>query len=403
MPASLQPVVVIRYGEIALKGKNRGQFIGQLEKNVAFALRELTDWELRRTHGRLFVEFTRDLPWENGGSHLADQVLARLQRVFGVVSASLAVRTELSLEAVQHAAAVVMAAARRRLPREPVTFKVECRRPNKGFPLTSPEVARLVGAHLLRTLPGLRVDVHHPDLTVEVELREQAYINASLVAGPGGLPVGVSGRGMVLLSGGIDSPVAAWLALKRGIEVQAVHFHSFPFTSERAKEKVLDLCKVLAPYAAGTLVLHVVHFTEVQKVLQSDGPPELLTILMRRAMMRLAGRIAAETGALALITGESVGQVASQTLESLLVTNAAASLPVLRPLITYDKTEIMELARRIGTYEISIRPYQDCCALFVPRHPKTRPRLAAVERVEAGLELADLLTEAVNTREVLRF
>jgi len=296
----MEPVIIIHYGEIALKGKNRQFFVRQLKKNIRVALADLEGWRLRQTHGRLFVEFAHDTVGKTGTGErvhrglqfgLAREARDRLQQLPGIVAVSPAVRTDLALDRIFDAAELVLDDALRRLNRHGVTFKVETRRPNKSFPMTSPEVSSELGGHLLNWAPaefGLTVDVHQPDIQVDVELREEAYVHAGSVPGPGGLPVGVSGRGLALLSGGIDSPVALWLALKRGIEMHAVHFHSFPFTSDRARQKVEDLCEVIAPASAGTLKLHVVHFTDIQKLLQSDGPPALLTILMRRSMMRIA-------------------------------------------------------------------------------------------------------------------
>ena len=280
------------------------------------------------------------------------------------------------------------------------TFKVETRRPNKSFPLKSPEVSREVGAHILRNLQGLKVDVHEPDILLEVEIRERAFVYCEKVPGLGGLPVGCNGKAMLLLSGGIDSPVAGYMLMKRGVEIEAVYFHSFPFTSDRAKEKVIELCKVLANYP-GKMRLHVVNFTEALKEIGENTPDEFLTLMMRRMMVRIAEKIANNIGAKALITGESLGQVASQTLEALVATNEVATMPIFRPLIGFDKVEIMELANKIGTYEISIEPYADCCTLFVPKHPKTRPNLSSVQNAERGLDIEELTEMSLKDIKII--
>jgi thiamine biosynthesis protein ThiI len=246
----------------------------------------------------------------------------------------------------------------------------------------------------------LKVDVHHPDIEVEVEIRERGFVYCERIPGPGGLPLGCNGRAVLLLSGGIDSPVAGYMMMKRGVEIEPVYFHSFPFTSDRAREKVIDLCKVLAEYS-GRMRLHVVNFTDVLKELGEKGPDELLTILMRRMMVRISQEIAARVGAKALITGESVGQVASQTMEALIATNEVAKMPVFRPVIGFDKVEIMDLAKKIGTYDISIEPYADCCTVFVPEHPKTRPELEGVHEAEEKFDIEELTKTGLRDVEVI--
>jgi thiamine biosynthesis protein ThiI len=280
------------------------------------------------------------------------------------------------------------------------TFKVETRRPNKSFPLKSPEISREVGAHLLRNLKDLKVDVHNPDIEVDVEVRERAFVYCERIPGPGGLPVGSNGRAVLLLSGGIDSPVAGYMVMKRGVEIVPVYFHSFPFTSDRAREKVVDLCRVLAGYS-GKIRLHVVNFTDVLKELGGKSPNEFLTILMRRMMVRISQEIAGKVGAKALVTGENLGQVASQTMEALNATNEVARMPIFRPLIGFDKVEIMDLAKKIGTYDISIEPYADCCSVFVPEHPRTRPRLSDVHEAESGLDIERLTEWGLKDVEVI--
>ncbi|HEY8552065.1 MAG TPA: tRNA uracil 4-sulfurtransferase ThiI [Thermaerobacter sp.] len=432
-----QRVLLVRYGEIGLKGRNRPRFEQALVRQVRRALASWPGVAVYRTPGRVWVEPPAGVDPE--------PLLEALKRVFGVVAVSPAERVSLDLEAIGEAALRVLEDAladssqANALPgsrsgagaaggptrddasapasvaatsggaatdpataggpgatRTPITFKVEARRSNKRFPLTSIEINRQLGSRLLAAHPELKVDVQRPHITVHVEIRHDgAYVYARSVPGPGGLPVGVTGRACALLSGGIDSPVAVWMAMKRGLSVIPVHFHSPPFTSERAREKVVDVTRVLARWG-GPLPLWVVHFTEVQRAIQLECPPELTITLMRRMMFRLAERIAARERALALVTGESLGQVASQTMESIRTIGAVTTLPVLRPLIGMDKAEIVDRARAIGTYEISILPYEDCCTLFVPAHPATRPRPEQAEAAEAVRDWEPLLAEALE-------
>lgn len=381
---------LIRYGEIGLKGKNQKFFLHTLLTRMKQALAPLGKARYWKTQGRLFVEMETD--------HEAEEALTRLQRVFGIVSVSPVRRAPLDLESIKDVALAELKAAQ--ATEGGSTFKVEARRADKSFPFNSMEINQLVGAHLLEHTAGLSVDVIEPDLRVRVEIREEAYIYTRMIPGPGGLPLGTSGRAVLLLSGGIDSPVAGWMTMKRGVKITPVYFHSFPFTGDRVKEKVIDLCQVMAGYG-GDMDLYVVHFTEIQKSLAQNCPEDLGTILMRRMMMRLAERIAQKVGAKALVTGESIGQVASQTLESLMVTNAVVQLPVFRPLIGLDKEEIIKRSQAIGTYDISIRPYEDCCTVFVPKHPVTKPRLEQVEKAEEALPLEALLQEALERTEVI--
>lgn len=375
--------LLVRYGEISLKGKNRSDFEQRLLVNIEQALADLPPRQIRKTFGRIFIELKDDLA----------EVKERLQRVFGVVSFSPVAEAPLDLGLIREKALQVL----EHTPGQ--TFKVETKRSYKGFPYKSPEINHLVGGYLLART-GQKVDVHNPDRIIHLEIRDDAaYIYSQIIPGPGGLPVGVTGRGVLLLSGGLDSPVAGWLGLKRGLELTALHFHSFPFTSERSKEKVVELCRVLAGFA-GSLRLVVAPFTAIQKAIRQSCPEELYVTIMRRMMFRIAEQVAHREGALALLTGESLGQVASQTLESIAVINKVVQLPVLRPVISWDKTEIVELARKIGTYEISIQPYEDCCTLFVPRHPATRPRLEKVEKAEKNLDVKGLMEECLENLEI---
>lgn len=388
-------VILVRYGEIGLKGENRPAFENLLVRRVREALRGLAGLAVTKRPGRLLVSVGEGAP----GAWVVDAAGDRLARVFGIVSFSPAAETGLDPAEIEAAA---VEALRRAAGGGEATFKVEARRANKAFPMDSPTLARHLGGRLLQAVPGLRVDVHQPRITVNVEVRDHAYVFTRVLPGPGGLPVGASGRAALLLSGGIDSPVAGWMAMKRGLELDAVHFHSPPFTSERSREKVADLCRVLARWG-GRVTLHAVHFTEAQKAIYERCPADLGVPLMRRLMFRVAEAVARGRGGLALVTGESLGQVASQTLESLHAVNRVATVPVLRPLIGMDKAEIVDLARRIGTYEVSILPYEDCCTVFVPRHPRTRPSLEEVEAAEARLDVPGLVEGAlarVETEEV---
>lgn len=383
-------LLLVRYGEIGLKGKNRSHFVSALVKNLQKALERVDcDAEVSHRFGRVYVEWTR------GDREAIYGVVAS---TFGVVSFSPAVRVPLDQEAMCRAAEEAFRSARE--GRTVKTFKVEARRSEKAFPLTSMEINRAVGGYVLRRHRDISVDVHDPDVTLNIEVRSEGIlIYSRVIPGPGGLPVGTSSKAMLLLSGGIDSPVAGWYALKRGIALEAVHFHSFPFTSERSLQKVRDLCQVLAGYA-GPIPIHVVHFTEVQRAIQQQVPSSFRITVMRRFMFRIATALAEARGALALVTGESVGQVASQTLESMRAIGEVTSLPVLRPLVGFDKHEIVTDARRIGSYELSILPYEDCCTIFVPENPQTRPKLERVRKVEEPLDVDALVEEAVGRTEL---
>ncbi|MDI3327493.1 MAG: tRNA uracil 4-sulfurtransferase ThiI [Alicyclobacillaceae bacterium] len=389
-------LLLLREGEAALKGKNRSSFERQFLANVRAALEPYPGARVYRSDGRVLVD-VGDHPWRD--------VAEAVGRVFGVVSLSPVRTAGLAWEQIEEAAVELAreTAGRIRSGGGRVTFKVEARRAGKQYPLTSPEISRRLGAALLRQVGGIEVDVHRPDFVLTVEVRpEEAFLFAETIPGPGGLPVGVGGKAMLLLSGGIDSPVAGWMTMKRGVRVEAVHFHSFPFTSERARKKAEDLAAVLASFGGGT-VLHVVHFTEVQKAIRMHCPDSLSVTVMRRMMLRIAERIARRRGALALVTGESLGQVASQTLESMAVINEVTNMPVLRPLVGMDKVEIIRLARQIGTYEISIRPYEDCCTVFTPKNPSTRPRPEPVHRAEAALDVEGLTARAADSAETVDF
>lgn len=387
---SYSRLLLIRYGEIGIKGRNRKQFISSLVQNLRHAVRRTgVKADIYHTYGRIYLEW-------NGEEEQA--VYDAVRSTFGVVSFSPAVRVENEVDVICNTAAEALTRAARSGPVR--TFKVEARRSHKAFPLTSIELNRTVGSFVARQHPDIRVDVHNPDVIVAVEVRsEGTLVYSEVMPGLGGLPVGTSSKAMLLLSGGIDSPVAAWFALKRGIRLEAVHFHSYPFTSDRSLQKVKDLTRVLTRYA-GPLALHVVHFTDVQTAIQRHVPDSYGITIMRRFMFRIAERLAELHDGQALVTGESVGQVASQTLESMRAINEVTTMPVLRPLIGMDKMEIIEHAQAIGTYELSILPYEDCCTLFVPRHPQTRPRIADVLKIEANLPVDELVQGAVERTEL---
>lgn len=370
-----------------MKGKNRSEFENRLVRNIREKLKPFPGVRVTKTYGRVFVEL-------NGQP--MDDVTQALTEVFGVIDISPARRVESDINRIREAALQLVQEVHPR----PRTFKVIAKRARKDFPHTSQELNHLLGSHILKNTEGLQVDVHHPELALRVEVRQEGtYLyNGSGLPGPGGLPVGSSGRVMLMLSGGIDSPVAAYLALKRGAALEAVHFHSYPFTSERARKKVEDLGQILTRYA-GKIKLHVVPLTEIQTQIREQCPSSYMITIMRRFMMRITEKLARKNGALAMVTGESLGQVASQTLESMNAINDVTRMPVLRPLVGMDKQEIMEVSRKIGTYETSILPYEDCCTVFQPKNPVTRPGVERARELEARLDVEKLVTAAVEGTE----
>ena len=383
------PLIALRYGELFLKGQNRHTFERQLEQNLRRALSGLPSVKLERGQGRIFL---------SGDAQELRSAEERARRVFGFSSLSRALAVPSDLDAL--AAGALSLVEREGPASAPRSFKVETQRSDKRFPFPSPEISRIVGAAIHTTL-GWPVDLHHPELVVGVEVGAvQSFVFVGKIPGAGGLPVGTGGRVLLLLSGGIDSPVAGHLMQKRGCTLDALYFHSPPHTSSRARDKVLQLAERLA-WAQGQLALHVVPFTAVQEQIRDRAPAELSVVLYRRMMMRIASRLAQSRRCLALATGESLGQVASQTLGNLACIEAAAELPVLRPLLSFDKTETIALARQLGSYEISILPYDDCCSLFVPRHPSTRVAPADAEAAEAELPVEALLAAAVEGTERL--
>ncbi|MBQ9950482.1 MAG: tRNA 4-thiouridine(8) synthase ThiI [Clostridia bacterium] len=382
-------VILIRYAEIHLKGLNRPFFERKLEHNIRHALHDI-DHKIRNESGRIYAVGISDTQ--------LDTAAQRLTKVFGVHSVSIAVSTEKSWESVKQAASELM--SREIQDGKKHTFKVFAKRADKKFPMTSEEICRELGHELLESFDNISVDIHTPEIKVGVEIRDKAIIYTNEIRGAGGLPVGTSGRAALLLSGGIDSPVAGYMIAKRGVELSAVHFFSYPYTSERAKDKVIDLAKIVSEYA-GEIRLHVVPFTEIQLTIHERCPEKETTLLMRRLMMKISQKIAEKDGALALITGESIGQVASQTVEALCCTDDAVTMPVFRPCIGMDKMEITEIAKRINTFETSIIPEEDCCTVFVPKHPVTKPVLQNIRESESLVDFEDMIEKAIADSELI--
>lgn len=386
---------LIKYGEIGIKGKNRYMFEDALMRQIRYALKDVDgSFLVRKTHGRVYVDC-------EGDYYDYEDTVEALSRVFGIVGICPVARLENT--GFEQLKQDIVAYVEARYPEKNQTFKVEARRSNKHYPLNSMEINCALGEAVLEAFPEMKVDVHTPDILLNVEVREEIYVYSEIIPGPGGMPVGTNGSAMLLLSGGIDSPVAGYMIAKRGVELEAVYFHAPPYTSERAKEKVLDLARQVASYA-GPIKLHVVNFTDIQLYIYEKCPHEELTIIMRRYMMLIAEHFAKKDGCLGLITGESIGQVASQTMQSLAATNAVCTLPVYRPLIGFDKREIVELSQKINTYETSIQPFEDCCTIFVAKHPVTRPDLARIEKSELNLreKIDELVKTAVETAEVIQ-
>ena len=382
---------IVRCGEVALKGMNKPYFERILLERVKNAIKVFPDAEAKWIEGLMFVRIPADIP--------EDDVVDKCVKVFGVASVSVAVEAEKDIDAIGIKAAEFM---QNIIDTEGVkTFKVKGKRADKSFPVQSPEIGRVVGAIVLKTCKVLKVDVHNPDVTLTVDVRrEGAYIFRDKVRGFGGLPLGTNGKGLILMSGGIDSPVAAFMMAKRGMTIEAVHYHSYPYTSPRAQEKVEELVKVLAGYM-GTIRMHVINLLPIQEQIVLNCPEDETTILVRRFMMRIAEQIAIKNHNMMLITGEDLGQVASQTAEALVVTDAVVDMPVMRPLIAMDKVDIMDKAREIGTYDISIQPYEDCCTVFLPKHPTTKPKLSKIENDEAKLDVDALVAAAVASEEII--
>ncbi|MBP3617339.1 MAG: tRNA 4-thiouridine(8) synthase ThiI [Lachnospiraceae bacterium] len=383
---------LVKYGEIGLKGNNRHIFENALKNRIMDSLRPLGEYIVVREQGRIFVECPQGYDYED--------TVEALGRVFGVTGfCPVKVVETTDWETVKQATGDFV---EEMYPQKKFTFKVAAKRADKQYPITSPEICAKIGEYLLSRFDGISVDVHEPQEVITVEIRNRAYIYSKVLAGPGGMPVGTAGKAMLLLSGGIDSPVAGYMISKRGVAIEATYFHAPPYTSDRAKEKVVDLARIVSRYT-GPIRLNVVNFTDIQLAIYEKCPHEELTIIMRRYMMRIAEHFANQSDCLGMITGESIGQVASQTMHSLLTTNAVCELPVYRPLIGMDKVEIIDIAQKIGTFETSILPYEDCCTIFVAKHPVTKPILSVIEKSEALLAdvIDDLMKEAIETTEVI--
>ena len=387
----MKEIVLIKVGEIVLKGLNRKSFENMLIKNIKHALQGASQCKITSAQSTIYVEPCYD-------DADIDDICERLSKVFGIVAFHRAVVAEKTMESITEVALEYLEdyldCAN--------TFKVEAKRSDKKFPLKSPEICRELGGKILEKFHHLSVDVHNPDVQVTVEVRDfGAYIHAGVVKGAGGVPVGSSGNGTILISGGIDSPVAAWMMAKRGLRLNAVHFASPPYTSQRAEDKVVRLLEKVSAYA-GNITMYTVPFTEIQEKIKNDCPEELFTIIMRRLMMKISQRIAENTDSSCLITGESLGQVASQTMKAIVTTDEAADMVVFRPLIGMDKEEIIKISRKIDTFDISIEPYEDCCTVFTPKHPRTRPVLKYVKEAEKNANFDEMIETALNNLKVTR-
>ncbi|MEI3059444.1 MAG: tRNA uracil 4-sulfurtransferase ThiI [Oscillospiraceae bacterium] len=384
----MNEIFLLKLGEIVLKGQNRKQFESKLRQNVRRRMKPYGEFDVYIIQSTVYVE-PKSLDCDLEGAWEACHF------IFGVVSLCRCRPCEKNLDRIFEAVEAYLGEDLECAQ----SFKVESKRSDKAFPLTSIGISQEIGGRLAEAHPHLQVDVHRPQYTVYVEVRDlAAYVHGPAEPGAGGLPTGVGGRAAVLLSGGIDSPVAAYMIAKRGVEIECIHFFSYPYTSEQARDKVLELARLVTRYC-GRMTVDVVGFTEIQEAIRDGCPEEYFTLIMRRFMMRIAQRIALEHGCKCLVTGENLGQVASQTMEAMGVTGAVVSLPLFTPLIGMDKEEIVTIARRIGTLETSILPYEDCCTVFTPKHPKTKPTLAQVEQAEAGLDVEALISRALEQTE----
>ena len=390
-------ILIVRAGEVALKGMNKPYFERMLVDRIKANLKHTAEigkdkaLDIYRHEGLIYIKADKDLD--------IDEIIHNTVKVFGVASVSKAVEAESDLEAIGREAVRYMNALIE--DRGIKTFKVEAKRADKNFPVKSPEIGRIIGAKVLVGCKVLKVDVHNPDVLLKVDVRHDvSYIYDSKVNGLGGLPLGTNGRGMTLLSGGIDSPVATWMMAKRGMMIEAVHYHPYPYTSDRAREKVIELAQIVSQYT-GKFKMHIINLLPIQEEIVKNCPEEETTIHVRRFMMRIAEALAKEAGCQALITGEDLGQVASQTAEALVVTDSVVTMPVFRPLIGMDKIEIMDRAQEIGTYEKSIEPYEDCCTVFLPKHPTTKPRLERILESESRLDVEGLVANAVASQEII--
>lgn len=385
-------VLIVKYGEIAMRGNNRKLFITRLVDSIRKNLDGLGNFYVVREQGRLIVE-------DRGGEMDFDTVIPKVICVLGIIGVCPGIKT--TDQNIENLKKCCLEHMKENIGEKPITFKVETKRSDKRYPLQSREVSAEIGEYLLENLEQIQVDVHNPDFVLWVELRNDAYLYSKLIPAFGGLPVGSSGKGVALLSGGIDSPAAAWMMAKRGVEVTAVYFHSPPYTSERAKQKVIDLAERISLFTGG-LRLYIVPFTQLQLYLLEQVPEDKLTIFLKRAMMKTAEKIAEKENAQALITGDSIGQVASQTMQGIHAINAVCTMPVIRPLAGMDKQEIVDMAKKIGTFEISIQPYEDCCTIFVAKHPETKPKTSVINKIESKLtSLSACIEEALEKTEVI--
>ena len=387
----MNDIILLKQGEVILKGQNRRIFEDKLRANIRRRLRNCGEFKVYTAQSTIYVE-------PKGDDCDMEKAFEAMLKVFGIVSVSRAAACEKDKDAIFETARAYLADDMKNVG----SFKVETKRADKAFPMTSIQLSQYVGGLMADEFPDTAVDVHNPELVVGLEIRDYAaYVHATPTPGAGGLPVGSNGRAVTLLSGGIDSPVASYMIAKRGVQVIPVHFFSFPYTSEQAKEKVIELARLLTGFC-GRLTVEVVPFTRIQEEIRKNCPEEYFTLIMRRFMMRISEKVAMSNGCAALVTGENLGQVASQTMEAMRVTEECVSLPVMRPLIGMDKEEIVKLARKIGTFETSILPYEDCCTVFTPRHPKTRPTVEEVLEAEAALNAEELIEEAFKNIERIR-
>lgn len=395
-------VILARMGEVTLKGLNRGTFEARLKNNLKYRLRNFGKLKIYQSQSRIWIEpkdGDANPYFENEVA--AKEILDAVVQVFGIVSASLARKFEYtSMDEIRTNSVEYMKEYLKLFP-EHETFKVEAKRGVKSFPLTSPQISEDIGGLLLENFDSLRVNVKKPDFVFMVEVRDFCYVYAGKVMGHRGLPVGTAGKGMLLLSGGIDSPVAGYMMASRGMELDAVYFHSFPYTSDRAKDKVVDLAKIVSKFS-GKMTLHVVNFTDIQLDMYKNSRQDMLTVTMRRVMLQIAERLAKENGCGCLVTGESLGQVASQTLEAINFTNEVVDMPIFRPLIGIDKEATCDISRRIGAFETSILPYEDCCTVFVAKHPKTHPSREDIIEAEANLDIQKMVEDGVNGTEQIK-
>lgn len=385
----LERVISVSLGEIVLKGLNRKYFEDRLIKNMRRVLSDLGQYKIYKEQGKIYIEGL------SGNSEIA---IKRLKKIFGLVYVSPCIRVSTEMDEIKAAAYEIMKEVL--TDNKPVTFKVETSRSDKRYPLKSPDISRQVGGYVLSKFDNLGVDVHKPEIMLNVDVKEYGYVYIRKERAYGGLPVGTNGKGLLLLSGGIDSPVAGFLMAKRGVEVDSVHFHSYPFTSERAEEKVMDLARIVSMYT-GPMKVYSINLLNIQKEINNNCPEDEMTIISRRFMMRIAEKISQNNNYQTLITGENLGQVASQTIFSMDVINRSVEMPILRPLVGMDKVDIIEWSKEIETYETSIQPFDDCCSIFLPKHPVTRPKINDIEESESNLDVERLVTEALESMKII--